>query len=98
VIVVREVLREGLAAVHWRRGTAAIAAAGTAFAVALGTGALLDGLPALLAAGVLALASAAFTLWVLHHRQGLRLQELLPWHSSWGAAPPAPLGEPGQMA
>jgi hypothetical protein len=97
VIFLREVLRGNLETVQWKRLAAAVAAAGLAFAAALAAGAVLQGLPALLAAGVFAITMAALTLWILHHRQGLRLHELLPWHPSWGVVAPVTAVEPGPM-
>jgi O-antigen/teichoic acid export membrane protein len=98
VVFIRDVLRTNLPVVQWRRLAAAVAAAGLGFLAALGAGAMLQGLPALVGAGVFALATAAMTLWVLHHRLGLALPELLPWHASWGAAAPTPPAEPIQLA
>jgi O-antigen/teichoic acid export membrane protein len=97
VIFMRDVLRGGLDAVQWKRLAAALAAAGLAFVAALGAGAVLDGLPGLVGAGLLATATAALVLWALHRQQGLRLHELAPWHSSWSAAVPGTSGEPAPV-
>jgi PST family polysaccharide transporter/lipopolysaccharide exporter len=97
VIFMRDVLRGGLDAVQWKRLAAALGAAGLAFAAAFGASAVLEGFPGLLVAGVLATSTAVLTLWVLHQRQGLRLQELLPWHSSWGSVAPVPAVEPAPV-
>jgi O-antigen/teichoic acid export membrane protein len=92
---VRDVLRISLGGLAPRRLLAGVMASVIAAAVASGVGAVLHGFAALVVGGGAAVLVAGGTLWLLDQAQGLRLQELLPWHATWG--PPAALQPPGQV-
>lgn len=94
-IYVRDVLRISFGAPARRRLLAGAMASVTAAAAASGLGAVLHGFTALVVGGGAAILVAGGTLWLLDHAQGLRLQELFPWHASWG--PGAAIQPPGQV-